>query len=106
MNSVIVILHLLHAANTMNSSDSLPLKAVASDEKYVEESSDHDEAALIKPNEETDGNNYQRKYYCGLGPFHPKWLQGFATKKLFTVLLFLFAFLQGSIVSGEETLVI
>jgi hypothetical protein len=42
-----------------------------------------------------------KRYYFGCGPFHPKWLQIFVSKKLFTFLLCCFAFIQGSIVSGE-----
>lgn len=42
-----------------------------------------------------------KTYYCGFGPFHPKWLQFFAKKKVFTILLCTFAFIQGSIVSGK-----
>ena len=42
-----------------------------------------------------------KTYYCGFGPCHPKWLQFFARKKVFTILLCAFAFIQGSIVSGK-----
>ena len=42
----------------------------------------------------------EKVYYYGCGPFHPKCLQILANKKFFTFLLSLFAFLQGSIVSG------
>ena len=45
-----------------------------------------------------------KSYYFGCGPFHPKWLQVFANKKFFTFLLCLFAFLQGSIVSGGNVI--
>ena len=43
-------------------------------------------------------------YYFGCGSFHPKWLQILANKKFFTFLLCLFAFLQGSIVSGVNVI--
>ena len=42
-----------------------------------------------------------KPYYCGFGICRPKWLQVFAKKKFFTFLLCLFAFLQGSVVSGK-----
>lgn len=42
-----------------------------------------------------------KEYYFGCGPLRPKWLQVFARKKVFTILLCGFAFLQGAIVSGE-----
>ena len=43
-----------------------------------------------------------KRYYCGFGPCRPKWLQVMANKKIFTLLLCLFAFLQGAVVSGTS----
>ena len=43
-----------------------------------------------------------KTYYCGCGPCHPKWLQIFARKKIFTFLLCIFSFLQSGLVSGEQ----
>ncbi len=50
--------------------------------------------------EEEVPNEFLKTYYCGCGPCHPSWLQFFAHKKFFTFLLCLFAFIQGSLVSG------
>lgn len=41
-----------------------------------------------------------KTYYCGCGPFHPKFLQLFASKKFFTFLMFVYALIQGCIVTG------
>ena len=54
-----------------------------------DERDDYVSADLLKP------------YHCGVGPCHPRWLQIFANKKFFTALLCMFAFIQGSLVSGE-----
>ena len=47
-----------------------------------------------------------KRYYCGFGPCRPKWLQVMANKRIFTLLLCLFAFVQGSVVSGKSVHVI
>ena len=42
------------------------------------------------------------KFYCGIGSFRPKLLRIFSNAKFFTFLLCVYAFVQGSIVSGER----
>ncbi len=58
-------------------------------EAFEQDVDDYIPADLLKP------------YYYGVGACHPKWLQILANKKFFTALLCLFAFIQGSLVSGE-----
>ena len=42
------------------------------------------------------------KFYCGIGSFRPRFLRVFSNAKFFTFLLCVYAFIQGSIVSGER----
>ena len=42
------------------------------------------------------------KFYCGIGSFRPRFLRIFSNAKFFTFLLCTYAFIQGSIVSGER----
>ena len=42
------------------------------------------------------------KFYCGIGSFRPKFLRIFSNAKFFTFLLCVYAFIQGSIVSGKR----
>ena len=55
--------------------------------------------AVDEGDEEDEAN---RKFYCGIGSFRPKFLRIFSNAKFFTFLLCLYAFIQGSIVSGER----
>ena len=65
-----------------------------------------DDVALIEPSDLKDNQTTvspHKDYYCGIWACHPKWLQVFAKKKVFTLLLFLFALVEGAIVSGSLT---
>lgn len=73
-------------------------------EKHVR---DDDEELSCEPcGEEEIPSDLLEPYYCGVGPFHPRWLQFFANKKFFTLLLCFFSFVQGSLVSGELVYII
>ena len=69
-------------------------------------SDDGDKDVLIKSNTTNDIDNesilISRQHYCGILACRPKWLQFFARKKFFTLLLFLFALMEGAIVSGKR----
>ena len=78
-----------------NSSSNGVVKQQHKESSQKQEDREHDEYLKDVPLELT------KRYYFGCGPCHPKWLQIFAQKKLFTILLCGFAFLQGAIVSGE-----
>ena len=43
----------------------------------------------------------QPEYYCGCGPWHPRWLQVFRDGRVFTVFLCLFSTIEGALVSGS-----
>ena len=43
----------------------------------------------------------KKTYFFGCGPCHPQWLQIFASKKFFTLMLFFSTLLQGAIVLGK-----
>ena len=43
----------------------------------------------------------KKTYFFGCGPCHPQWLQIFASKKFFTLILCFSTLLQGAIVSGK-----
>ena len=65
-----------------------------------------DGVALIEPSDLKDNQTTlppHKVYYCGIWACHPEWLQVFAKKKVFTVLLFLFALVEGAIISGSLT---
>ena len=51
--------------------------------------------------EENDDFNKQ-KYYCGCGSFHPKVLQIFPSRTLYTTLMCFFIFMHSSIISGND----
>lgn len=57
--------------------------------------------AAVTSNTSVPDDEMLKPYYCGAGPCHPSCLQVFANKKFFTFLLCVFAFVQGSLVSGE-----
>ena len=42
----------------------------------------------------------ERQYYCGCGPFRPRWLQWFARPTVYTTLLCLFVLVESCVVSG------
>ena len=44
----------------------------------------------------------KKTYFFGCGPCHPQWLQIFASKKFFTLILCFITLLQGIIVSGKS----
>lgn len=46
-----------------------------------------------------------KHYYVGCGPYHPKWLQVLANKKVFTLLLCAFAITEGALVTGKFLLI-
>ena len=87
--------------STLLSSDS-SVNLIQLEEINKEESDDD----LLQHEEELEDSTMnvtsEKVYYYGCGPFHPKCLQILANKKFFTFLLSLFAFLQGSIVSGMQ----
>ena len=66
-----------------------------------EEDTDQDRDEMI-PSDPDVPSELLKVYYCGCGPCHPNWLQWFAKKKIFTLLLSLFAFLEGAVVSGKD----
>ena len=45
----------------------------------------------------------ETEYFCGLGPWHPPWLQWMRDARVFTVLLCLFSTVEGALVSGIYT---
>ena len=42
----------------------------------------------------------QKEYYCGLGPWHPPWLQVLRDGRVFTLLLCLASIIEGALVTG------
>ena len=60
-----------------------------------------DGVALIEHNDIETTVTPHNTHYCGILACHPTWLQVFAKKKVFTFLLFLFALVEGAIVSGR-----
>lgn len=66
-----------------------------------EEDTDQDRDETI-PSDPDVPSELLKVYHCGCGPCHPKWLQWFAKKKVFTLLLSLFAVLEGAVVSGKD----
>ncbi len=59
-----------------------------------------DEEVLINDRVDDESITNKTQYNCGILLCRPKWLQIFARKKFFTFLLFLFALVEGAIVSG------
>ena len=54
-------------------------------------------------NHEAGGNEEEEKeYFCGLGPWHPPWLQWLRDARVFTFLLCLFSAVEGALVSGNR----
>ena len=49
---------------------------------------------------EETGEEGEREYYCGVGPWHPPWLQWLRDARVFTALLCLFSAVEGALVSG------
>ena len=73
------------------------------DDIHQQESHTGKEPVPVKVDEEEEEEvpiEFLKPYYCGCGPCHPSWLQFFAHKKCFTLLLCFFSFVQGSLVSG------
>ena len=56
------------------------------------------EESLQEMTEEVAG---VKRYYCGFGKWHPKWLQIFANAKFFTFILCVNTLAEGALVSGE-----
>jgi len=57
---------------------------------------DNDEPCKPKESE-----SEQKMYYFGIGSWHPKWLQVFASKNFFTFLLCVFGVVEGALISGN-----
>lgn len=70
-------------------------------ETNEEEDTDQDGDETI-PSDPDIPSELLKVYYCGCGPCHPNWLQWFAKKKIFTLLLSLFAVIEGAVVSGKN----
>lgn len=55
-------------------------------------------------NIEATSNGADVEYFCGVGPWHPPWLQRLRDARVFTFLLCLFSAVEGALVSGMASI--
>ncbi len=54
-----------------------------------------------KPNKDEPDNGMLTMFHFGVGAFHPKPLQYFASTKFFTFMLCVFGLVEGAVISGK-----
>ena len=85
--------------------DCEPTLALASAKSALDGSAN---SSHVKKHVTVSGGNEEeeKEYFCGLGPWHPPWLQWLRDARVFTFLLCLFSAVEGALVSGKTCMII